>query len=196
MKSILSIVVFIGLTFTTHSQNTQDKEILAKIRTEGFLNSQAMNMLEELSDVYGQRLTGSREYYAAANWISNKMKASGLQNVHFENYCDNCRGWSMKTFNVEMTAPNFMHINAYPLSMAKSTNGIVEGEVVHIKSFKNMAALRKQYSGKLKGKVILFGAEPKRKKLTGDVLKRYSKEELKTMEDKLIPKNKQTNSIT
>ncbi|MDG1528486.1 MAG: M20/M25/M40 family metallo-hydrolase [Polaribacter sp.] len=191
-KNILSIVLFIGLTFTTNSQSTKDKEILAKIRTEGFSNSQAMNMLEELSDVYGQRLTGSREYLAAANWISNKMKASGLQNVQFENYCNNCRGWSMKSFNVEMTSPNFMHINAYPLSMAKSTNGIVEGEVVHIKSFRNMIALRKQYSGKLKGKIILIGSEPIRKKLTGDVLKRYTKEELKTMEDKLAPKNKQT----
>ena len=192
IKSILCFVVFVGLFFNTYSQSTEDKEILAKIRNEGFLNSQAMDILEELTDVYGQRLTGSREYYAAAQWISNKMKTLGLQNVHFENYCNNCRGWSMKSFNVEMTVPNFMHINAYPLAMTKSSNGIVEGEVIHIKSFKNMDAIRTQYAGKLKGKVVLLGTEPTNKPLTGDVQKRYTEDELSAMENKLVSKTKQT----
>jgi len=159
-KNIFFILAFIVIMPNSFAQTTKDEKVLAQIRAEGFLNTQAMSILEEFSDVYGQRLTGSREYFAAATWISNKMKALGLQNVHFENYCDNCRGWSMKSFNVEMTAPNFMHINAYPLSMSKSSNGIVEGEVVHINSFRNMDAIRQKYSGNLKGKVVLLGTEP------------------------------------
>ncbi|MCK0179386.1 M20/M25/M40 family metallo-hydrolase [Flavobacteriaceae bacterium S0862] len=192
LKNTLLIAAFFATFINGFSQTVKDEKILAQIRTEGFLNTQVMNMLEELSDVYGQRLTGSREYYAAAQWMSNKMKESGLQNVRFENYCDNCRGWSMKSFNVEMIAPNFMHINAYPLAMAKSSNGIVEGEVIHIKSFRNMDALRAEYSGKLNGKVILLGSEPAKKLLTGDVQKRYTDDELDKMEDKLVPKTKQT----
>ena len=192
LNRIFLITLLAGVCFNAFAQNSNDNNILAKIRAEGFVNSQAMSMLSELTDVYGQRLTGSREYFAAAKWVSGKMKALGLQNVHFENYCDNCRGWSMKTFNVEMTAPNFMHINAYPLAMTKSTNGSVEGELVHIKSFRNMENVKEQFSGKLNGKIILLGSEPTKKKLTGDVLKRFSDTELDKMEDKIAPKSKIT----
>ncbi|TJY33983.1 M28 family peptidase [Pontimicrobium aquaticum] len=192
LKHILFIVAFIGLFTNGFTQSNQDEKILAQIRTEGFLNTQAMSMLQELSDVYGQRLTGSREYFSAATWISNKMKTLGLQNVHFENYCDNCRGWSMKSFNVEMTSPNFMHINAYPLAMSKSSNGTVEGELVHIKSFRDMDAVRQQYGGNLQGKVVLLGTEPRKASLTESVSKRYSEEELEKMESKLVPQTKQT----
>ncbi len=191
-KNIVFILAFIVIVPNSFSQTTKDEKVLAQIRTEGFLNTQAMTMLEELSDVYGQRLTGSREYFAAAQWISNKMKESGLQNVHFENYCDNCRGWSMKSFNVEMTSPNFMHINAYPLAMSKSSNGIVEGELVHIKSFRNMNAVRQQYGGKLQGKIILLGTEPRKMPLDEKVSNRYTEDDLDNMEDKLVPKTKQT----
>ena len=190
-KNIFFIVTFLGIFINANSQNN-DEKVLAKIRVEGFLNSQVMSMLEELTDVYGQRLTGSREYFAAATFMSNKMKALGLQKVHFENYCNNCRGWSMKSFNVEMTAPNFMHINAYPLAMSKSSQGIVEGEVVHIPSFKDMESVKKNYSGKLNGKIVLTGNAPTNKSLNEDVLKRYSNEELEKMENKLVPETRQT----
>ena len=191
-KNIFFILAFVVIMPNSFSQTTKDEKILAQIRTEGFLNTQAMFMLEELSDVYGQRLTGSRDYFAAANWISNKMNALGLQNVHFENFCDNCRGWSMKSFNVEMTAPNFMHINAYPLAMAKSSNGSVEGELVHIQSFRDMDAVRQQYGGNLKGKVILLGTEPRKQSLNEKVSNRYTEDELDKMEGKLVPNTKQT----
>ena len=186
---ILYIVVFLSFCNNGNAQKKNEDLVLAQIRTEGTVNSQAMSMLSELTDIYGQRLTGSREYLAAANWISQKMKSMGLQNVHFENYCDNCRGWSMKSFNVEMTTPNFMHINAYPLAMSKSTNGTVEGEVIHIKSFRNMNAVKNKFAGMLKGKIILLGPESAKKSLEGDVLKRYSEDELGKMKDKLIPKS-------
>ena len=50
--------------------------MLAKIKTEGYQNSQAMIMLGEFVDVYGQRLTGSREYLAAATWMSDYDSSS------------------------------------------------------------------------------------------------------------------------
>lgn len=149
-------------------------------------------MLGELVDVYGQRLTGSREYFAAATWISNKMKAIGLQNVHFEKYCPDCRGWSMKSFNVEMVAPNFMHINAYPLAMASGTGGIVEGEIVYIQSFRDMEMIKEKFGGKLEGKVILYGSAPRQRSLTDPISKTYKDEELQKLEDQLVIADEQT----
>jgi len=72
---VLYIVVFLSFCNKSNAQKINDDLILAQIRTEGTINSQAMKMLSELTDIYGQRLTGSREYYAAANWIFQKMKS-------------------------------------------------------------------------------------------------------------------------
>lgn len=192
LKTILTLIFFIGFFIQSFAQLTTDEIVLSKIRNEGLNNSKAMEMLSNLTDIYGQRLTGSREYYAAANWISEKMKESGLENVHFENYCSDCRGWGIKSFNLEMIAPNYMHINAYPLSMSKSTNGIVSGEIVHIKSSKDMNSIKQKFSGKIKGKIILLGKEPKKKSLLDTLSFTYSEAQLAKMEEQLSAKEKQT----
>ena len=51
-KNIIFIVTFLGIFINANSQNNDEND-LAQIRVEGFLNSQVMSMLEELTDVYG-----------------------------------------------------------------------------------------------------------------------------------------------
>jgi len=116
------------------------------------------------------------------------MKSIGLQNVHFENYCADCRGWNINTFDVEMIAPNYMNISAYPLAMSKSTVGIVSGEVIHIESFADMDLLQKNFAGKLQGKIILLGKAPKKKSLVDTIEFRYSDKTLSQMEQQLTAK--------
>ena len=99
-QTFLTLILISLFTNGTSQSVIADAE-LSKIRNEGFQHSEAKSMLLEFTDVYGQRLTGSREYLAAAKWAAAKMKAIGLDNVHFENFCKDCRGWSMKSFNVE-----------------------------------------------------------------------------------------------
>jgi carboxypeptidase Q len=188
LKTSITLFIMLGLAISGYSQLTVEERTLSEIRNEGFKNSEAMARLTQLTDIYGQRLTGSREYYKAANWISDEMKEVGLQNVHFENYCSDCRGWSIKTFNVEMVAPNYMNISAYPLAMSKSTEGIVAGEIVSIESFTDMTKVQKEFSGKLKGKVILLGKEPSNKSLLDTIESRYSDEDLDKMEQKVTAK--------
>ncbi len=189
-----AIVCFTFLTvyLSSSAQIFTEEATLSKIREEGFQHSAAMKMLYEFTDVNGQRLTGSREYLGAAKWTSGKMKEIGLDNVHFENFCMNCRGWSVKSFNVEMVAPNYMHIVAYPLAMTKSTNGAVEGELVNIESFADMNAVRERFTGKLKGKIILLGTAPRQRLLTDSLFRRFGDAELKRMEDQLTPAVKPT----
>lgn len=165
---------------------------LAKIQREGFQNSKAMEMLSELTDVYGSRLTGSNEYKMAADYMLAKMKELNLENTHFENYCKDCRGWSVKSFNVEMRAPNYMNVSAYPLAMANSTSGSVEGEVIYIESFRDMERIKKDFKGKLKGKIILQGGKPKYNMLFEPLSERYTSEDLTKMEELLSPEKKTT----
>lgn len=182
-------VLFAFLQFSGYSQLSPDQQ-LAKIKLAGYQQSQVKKMFYQLTDVYGQRLTGSREYYAAAKWTAATMKEIGLTNVHFENYCKDCRGWSMKSFNVEMVSPNFMHIVAYPLAWTKSTNGTVEGELIHIEDWRALDSVKKNFAGKLKGKIILLGKEPRLSRLTDTVFSRLSEEQLKRMETELVPEEK------
>src|SRR5690606_2376172 len=192
LHSLFLSLFFIGFLFNGYSQATSKDVMLEKIKAEGFKNSQAMSMLGELSDVYGQRLTGSNEYLEAATWMSQKMTSLGFQNVHFEPYCDDCRGWSIESFHVEMVSPNYMHISAYPLAMSKSTSGIVTGEVVHIKSYRHLDFLKLQFSGKLKGKIILLGNTPAKKSLNDTLFKRYNEADLKKMAQQDSAEVKQT----
>jgi hypothetical protein len=192
LKSTFFYVFLLSFFFNGLSQATSKEVMLEKIKNEGFNNSQAMSMLSELTDVYGQRLTGSNEYYVAAKWMSEKMTSVGLQNVHFESYCDDCRGWSMESFNVEMIYPNFMHISAYPLAMSKSSQGIVTGDVIHIKKYSQLDSVKLKYSGKLKGKIILLGKVPRRKDLTDTIFERYSRADLEKMAKQESAEEKQT----
>lgn len=192
LHSLFLSLFFVGFLFNGYSQATSKNVMLEKIKAEGFKNSQAMSMLGELSDVYGQRLTGSNEYLEAATWMSQKMTSLGFQNVHFEPYCDDCRGWSIESFHVEMVSPNYMHISAYPLAMSKSTSGIVTGEVVHIKSYRHLDSLKLQFSGKLKEKIILLGNTPAKKSLNDTLFKRYNEADLKKMAQQDSAEVKQT----
>ena len=188
----LFLMLFLGCIFHSYSQISKEEIIISKIRNEGFNNSEVMARLSHLTDVYGQRLTGTREYYAAANWISSEMKNIGLENVHFENYCSDCRGWNLKSFNMEMISPNYMHISAYPLAMSKSTNGIISGEVVSLENYQDMNLVKIEFSGKLKGKIILLGSEPKKKSLLDTITFRFSKRDLDKKETQLSAEKKQT----
>ena len=189
-------ILFLALSLCTYhfgiAQNPTDEAILAKIKDEGFGNSKAMDMLTTLSDVYGQRLTGTREYLAAAKWVAQEMKAVGITNVHFENYCDDCRGWELKSFNIEMTAPHYMKIAGYPLAHAQSTEGAVSGSLVHIESFRDMDKVKADFGGQLSGKIVLLGKAPRKKPLTDTIESRYSEKELSKMESQLTAKNHQT----
>ena len=192
LKTIISLSLFVGFTINSYSQLTIEEKILSEIRTEGFANSEVMNRVSQLTDIYGQRLTGTREYYKAANWISDEMKKIGLQNVHFENYCSDCRGWNLKTFNVELVAPNYMNISAYPSVMTGSTNGIVSGEVISIENPYNIDEVKKEFSGQLKGKIVLLGKVPQKKSLLDTIEFRYSMKQLKKKKEQLTAKVKTT----
>tara|TARA_R110002073_G_scaffold4213_1_gene27948 strand:+ start:87591 stop:89123 length:1533 start_codon:yes stop_codon:yes gene_type:complete len=192
LKTSIALFFLIAFSANSYSQLTSEEITLSKIRNEGFNNSEVMDLLSQFTDIYGQRLTGTRSYYKAANWISDAMKNVGLQNVHFENYCTDCRGWDINTFKVEMTAPNYMNISAYPLAMSKSTEGIVSGPIISVENFADMNTLRSEFSGKLKGKIVLLGKEPRRKSLQDTIEFRYSKAQLKTMNQQLTAQVKVT----
>lgn len=182
------------LLFLNFSLFAQDNA-LAKINTEGFQNSEVFEIVEELSDSYGPRLTGTHQYYTAAQWAKMKLESWGVNKVELEPYCDDCLGWDLHSFNVEVTDPSYMKIEAYPYAWTQDSKGVQEGEIVLIENYKDLEGTKKTWEGKLKGKTVLIGN--KSLSLNGDksgnnillnpLSKRHTEEKLNEAESSIVP---------
>src|SRR5215831_10763712 len=63
-----------------------DLDALAQIKAEAFQHSQVMENLFWMSEVYGPRVTNSRNHKLAAEWSMKQMQEWGLKNVHLEKW--------------------------------------------------------------------------------------------------------------
>ncbi len=162
-------------------------QALSKIKTEGFQKSQVMQLISDLSDVYGPRLTGSNQYYTAAQWAKKTLENWGADRVYFENYCDDCMGWEVKSFNVEMTSPAYMKIQAYPFAWTESSNGVQVGDLISIESHADLEKVKKEWSGKLRGKTVLIGSIPMQNMLYDALSSRYTEAQLEEAKKSIVP---------
>ncbi len=146
-----------------------DRELIAAIRVEGLRQSQALDIVGWLSDVYGPRLTGSPATEDAKAWTMAKLLEFGLANVHEERFVFG-RGWSLERFHAHMLEPQVMPIIGYPKSWTTSTNGTVRAEVVRV----NVESPQdlEHYRGTLRGKVVLPQPSRAVDMLEGDVVLR------------------------
>ncbi len=187
MKNFSKILItaFLFLGFSATSQTLP--QALSKINTEGFQKSEVLNLISDLSDVYGPRLTGTNQYYTAAEWAKKTMENWGMDKVYFENYCNDCMGWEINSFNVEMIAPAYMKIQAYPYAWTESSNGVQMGDLVWIESHADIEKVKQQWSGKLKGKTILMGSPPEQNMLFDPLSKRFTKDQIEEAEKSIVP---------
>jgi hypothetical protein len=58
-----------------------DLQMITRIKREGFQNSQVMNILGNLTDVYGPRLSGSASLKKAGEWCRDQLADWGLENA-------------------------------------------------------------------------------------------------------------------
>ena len=160
---------------------------LARIKTEGFQKSEVMRLVTDLSDLHGPRLTGTRQYYNAATWAKQTMEGWGLDQVYFEEYCNDCLGWEVHSFNVEMVAPGYKHLMAYPFAWTESSNGVQEAELVWIESTADMAKVKEAWDGKLKGKMVLMGSRPGHDDLLAPLSTRLTGDQIAKAESGILP---------
>lgn len=131
-------------------------EIIDKIKDEGMNRSQVMQTLSYLTDVIGARLTGSPAMKRANEWTRDQMTKWGMQNAHTEAWGPFGRGWTLKSFDAEVTVPYTIPLIAYPKAWSPSTKGAVTADVVYFDA-KTDADFDK-YKGQLQGKIVLVSA--------------------------------------
>src|SRR3954465_11270301 len=132
-----------------------DETVVAAIKLEGFQNSQVMDTLSWLSDVYGPRLTGSDNLRRAAEWARDRMKTWGLANTALEPYGMSFRGWTLERFSLDIVEPQYMRIYGYPMAWSPALAGplIATPIVVDIKSKADFD----KYRGTLRGALVMNG---------------------------------------
>src|SRR5271165_3196866 len=154
---VTALFLILSLTPASFAQapggDKVDLDALAQIKTEAFQHSQVMENLFWMSEVYGPRVTNSRNHKLAAEWAMKQMKEWGLKNVHLEKWHFG-DGWQIKHFYAAMETPVYAAFTGFPLAWTPGTNGPITVEPVWapIHSKADFA----KYHGKLKGKALLM----------------------------------------
>jgi hypothetical protein len=174
-KSTVTVVLLLLVPLLLLAQERVDLNVLHKIKTAelggggrggggggrggGGSSSKVMDIMYNLTDRYGPRLTNSPQFRAAGAWAVGQLKEWGLSNVHLEDWAtDGGRGgpipsWQITGYSGAMVDPTYMPIIGYPQAWTGGTNGPVTGEAM-LASIATPADLDK-YHGKLKGKIVL-----------------------------------------
>lgn len=167
-----------------------DLGLVGRIKTEAFDNSQVMETLEYLTDVYGPRLTASPEFLEAAHWAEKRLENYGLQNVRLEKWGPFGRSWSLKQASLEMLEPRYAVLDAQPLAWSDNTSGPVTADTVltpfgdgraQQEPMKMQADLDKYmaaWKGKLRGKIVMLTPKREVASDTQPFFVRYTDKEL------------------
>jgi hypothetical protein len=137
------------------SQERLDLLALTRLKSEAYNNSQTMNVVSWIVDIYGPTVTGSPNMHNAANYLERQMKEFGLSNVHQETFPFG-KSWEYKRFYVHELAPQSFPILGGVEAFTGGTPGWVKGEVVLF----GVQEDRSKYAGKLKGKFVLLPKPP------------------------------------
>jgi hypothetical protein len=154
---------------------------LEKIKTEGYQNSQVMEIASWLTDVHGPRLSGSPNIQQAGEWAVAEMQKWGLTNVALEPWTENRgfeRGWTNDKFYLAAVDPQSFPIPGTPRAWTPGTDGLIRGQAILVTETEE--ADLQQYVGKLRGAFVLPSAppdvpafwEPQARRLTGEDLDR------------------------
>jgi hypothetical protein len=111
------------------AQAPSDREVLAKIRSEGMDHSQVAPVFDHLTIDIGPRLTASPGHKHAAEWTRDRLAAYGLSNAHLEPWTFGM-GWTLDKLTVEMIEPRYLPLIGYADAWSRSTTGDIVGAPV------------------------------------------------------------------
>jgi carboxypeptidase Q len=184
--ALLAVFCFVApALLVAAATESVDYEAVTSIRQEGFRNSQVMQVLSDLTDRIGPRLTGSPNMKQANEWTRDKLTEFGLSNAHLEKWGPFGRGWSEEFTSVRMTSPATATLFAIPRAWTPSTNGAVKAPVVRV-DIKKTEDFDK-YRGQLAGKIVLVGDTREIKEERDAASTRYSDEKLAELAQYSIP---------
>ena len=161
-----TVLVAVTVAFAARRRERENRlRGINKIKQQGLnaQNSQVMEIMSYLTDVYGPRLTGSPNVKKAGDWAVGQDEGMGPDERRaravdrtgngFE------RGWENEKFYLAAVSPQAFPIPGTPTGWTPGTNGLVRGDVV-AGHRDDRRKISQKYAGKLKGKWILGRPAP------------------------------------
>jgi carboxypeptidase Q len=158
---------------------TLDINMYQRIRDEGLNRSHVMEFASALMDGIGPRLTGSPNAKKANEWTRDTLTKIGLENAHLEDWGEFGLGWQQLNTWARMVTPDTAVLIVQATPWSPATPGPVTGDAVfvNIQTDKDFD----QYTGKLAGKIVLFGAMREVPPVEKALFERYSDKELEDL---------------
>ena len=174
------------------AQDRVDLGVVDRIKTEVFERSKVMDHLYQITEVRGPRLTGSPGFDEAAKWAAERLGEYGIQNVHLEHWGPFGKSWTVQQSSVELIEPRYVSLDAAPLAWSSSTNGPVSGDLILAplrasyrdgpkKVRQEIDAWKAQWTGKLRGKIVLLNVAKIPRQQTNPQFRRYTDADLHDM---------------
>jgi carboxypeptidase Q len=114
-------------------------------------DSAAWNKLAELTDGFGHRLSGSEALERAIDWIIERMKSEGLENVRGEPVM--VPRWVRGHERAELIQPRYVNLPMLGLGQSVGTpRGGIQAPVLVVESFAELRAR----AADVRGKIVLY----------------------------------------
>lgn len=159
-------LVFLLPTLSLGQSAANASDINERIKKEGMENSQIMNTLHFLTDVYGPRLTGSPNLKAAGEWAMNQMKSWGFDRVDMEPWEWGHPGWVNEKASGFIISPVKDSLVFEVLAWTPGTPGPVTAEAFQMvlpnrPTQSELDDYLNAIKPQIQGKMVLFGEAAK-----------------------------------
>ena len=133
MKRILAITLLMLALMAQRvpaQQRSELQERASRIAGSVLVGGRSMSYVEELTDKFGARLTGSAAYDRAAEWAAAQFRAAGIKNVRLEPFAVD-HGWERGLARGRMTSQmnRQLHIESLGWTISTPPTG-VKGDVI------------------------------------------------------------------
>ncbi len=150
---IKQLITFFLLTTLVYSNNIEDRyrDVSLRIISSALSDSTAYNRLSYICDMFGPRLSGSKNLENAINWIIKEMKSDGFDNIQGERV--KVPSWIRGKESIALLKPFNKKLNMLGIggSIGTSKSGIISDLVV-VNSFDDL----EEQSEKINGKTVLY----------------------------------------
>lgn len=185
----LFVVPLVALT-AFGAGDSPDLEAVSRIKHEAEQNSQVMEHLFQLVEVYGPRITNSKGFYDSAEWARRQLEEWGLDNAALEEWGPFGHGWSREYFSAHLHSPGYEQLIGVPLGWSPSTEGKLTGQPVLAPLVRDGRPHRDEqaidefiakWRGKLSGAMVMIADLKKVRPQSRAPLSRHSSSDLQAM---------------